>query len=70
MTHLLKVESIRYKSPAANELLEDMEDLYPTAVRVVMESFARNNFSMKCISGRKCLAAMVLKPPDQKANED
>ena len=38
--------------------------------RIVMETFHREQYRPGCISGKRCLATMIVKPPHQKPVED
>ena len=35
-----------------------------------METFKRNDYSLLCVAGLKCLATIMVKPGDQKIVED
>ena len=67
---LFRLERVAALVPHAQELLRDCLDLWPVAVRIVIECFARERFNPACKAGRRCLATMLLALSDNKCVED
>jgi hypothetical protein len=50
--------------------LLDLSELFPTVIRVLFVTFERDKYSPNSPGGRRHLATMLLKIPDDKAVED
>ena len=70
MDALLKLERVAGLLPIVGEFLDDVADLFPPAVRVLLETFFRDGFDVGSIDGRRVLSTMLLIVPDMKPVEE
>ena len=66
----LKLERVAHLVPAVKELLEDVADLFPPVILVLLETFARDKFSPRSMDGRRVLSTLIMYVPDNKAVEE
>ena len=63
-------EHLSHTCAGAKGLLKDVDDVFPMAVRITMESFIRDKYRSDSEDGTACLTTMVYTLPDNKKVED